>query len=620
MRISDVSISNFKGLAKAEISAIGTESVVMISGRNGTGKSLLLNAIAAVWNGHLNPDWQIGPYGDECFISISIQLTEGELAAVNSWSQKTHGTTHEGHQAYTISYVLDRLRNSVRWADPQHPVLEILRNPSFQREYPFARLDYLPASRQLTGSSSPTVNLSMFSPENMQQQRNQLANQSLGQEIKTVSLPDISSYLATLDYQGFLAQRQGLDATTEYELITSAFAEATGKRILQPTVDVTTGESGIYVEVAGGLTHSINALSSGEQGLLGLMYFVRRLSASGGVLLLDEPEQHLHPTLQAALFEALKGLADRAQVLVVSHSASLISTAPLSGLLQVGPANGDSVNQVEKLNDHPERASLLATLGVTPAQVLQSDALLVVEGDTDKKWLNTLFPVEMGRLHVLVAGDCSQVLSAHKTLSEFPLGIPWLCLRDRDLISDAERAALMEKNGNLHVWDRRAVENYLLDASLITSLMTSIGRLTSEGKVEEALQRAVKPLQEEVLGELVEKEVARRFPPPGASPEGNRFQKIKWQYAQYAEINQKRADAVFEVEEVQRSALNVTWSSKWPELVNPKSALARLNSDLSLFRTPDDLKMALFAKARDEPSLRPAGLEEFRARLAALLA
>lgn len=619
MRISSATIRNFKGLAHASFHSLEDEPVVVISGRNGTGKSQVLSAIAALWNGQYSATQHVGPYGDDCTISMSIHLTESEFEVVNEWSQRVHGLARGAADSYPISITMNRLTQTVHHPDPlpTDEVISILRNQGFQQEHPFARLDYLPATRSLASSVTPTVDLGMFRADNVLQERREFLTQSLLQDSAMVSLPDISSYLATLDYQSLIGARQGLSFQDEYDLICKAFNDATGKRILRPIMDRESGTSGIYVEVSAGITHAIDKLSSGEKSLLGLMYFVRRVSASGGVLLLDEPEQHLHPTLQAALFESMKELADRAQVFVVSHSANLISTVPPSGLLEVRPAGtGD---QILRLNDQPDKMELLSLLGLTPSQVLQADGLLAVEGKTDKTFLQALFPVEMGRVHTVVAGNSNQVLATYKTLSDLSLGIPWLCLMDRDLLTDEARSNLLDSRENLHIWEQRAIESHLLSADLVHAVMTSVGKDMDLGAVKDAIRKVVDPLQEEVLGGLVDAELTRKFPPPGSSSEGSRFDKIKWHCQQYAAVNQARADAVDAITEEQRRVLAAAWKSEWARLVDPKIALASLNSELRLFRTVENLKNALLVRARDDLSVRPPGLEALRARLLAKL-
>jgi predicted ATPase len=620
MRISEISIDNFKGLAHASLSDMADEAVIVISGRNGTGKSQVLNALAALWNEQFNQDLQVGPYGDECRISMSVQLSDVESSAVSSWSQRVHGVAYKSNGSHTVSIRMNKASRTMQtYEGAPDPVMSVLRNPSFQQEYPFARLDYIPATRSLISSTTPAVNLGMFRAENELQERRQLIATTLSAESPTMSLPDIASYLATLDYQGLIGARQGVEYPDEYGLIAKAFHDATAKKILRPVMDRESGESGIYVEVSEGVIHPIDKLSSGEKSLLGLMYFVRRLSASGGVLLLDEPEQHLHPTLQAALFEAMKELADRAQVIVVSHSTNLISTVPVSGLLEVRPASESKENQLTRLTAQPNKMSLLAELGLTPAQVLQTDGLLVVEGKTDQQFLSAVLPVESGRVHILVAGDSSQVLAAHRTLSGLSLGIPWLCVRDRDLLTDEERSALIGAHENLHVWEYRAIESHLLNADLVHAVMMSLGKDVSLTEVESAMGRAFDPLREEVLGGLVEAELTRRFPPPGRASQGSRFEKIKWQYEQYAAVNQDRADALTDVEEEQRRSVAAVWPTEWRRLVDPKTALACLNAELRLFKSAEDLKRALLVRARDDLAVRPSGIEALRVRLVSAL-
>lgn len=621
MRISEILIENFKGLAHAAFSDMADQAVIVISGRNGTGKSHVLNALAALWNEHYDLESHVGPYGDECHISMSVRLSDAEVRAVADWSHRVHGVAHVSAGLHTFSIRMNKASQRVTppHDEPRDPVVAILRNHAFQQEHHFARLDYIPATRALISSTTPAVNLGMFRADNEMQERRQMISNTLREESPTMSLPDIASYLATLDYQGLVGARQGFDYPDEYGLIAKAFHDATAKKILRPVMDRESGESGIYVEVSEGVIHPIDKLSSGEKSLLGLMYFVRRLSASGGVLLLDEPEQHLHPTLQASLFEAMKELADRAQVIVVSHSTNLISTVPVAGLLEVRPASELGVNQIIRLTAQPNKMSLLAELGLTPGQVLQADGLLVVEGKTDQQFLTAALPVEAGRVSILVAGDSSQVIAAHRTLTSLPLGIPWLCLRDRDLMTDEERTGLLETHENLHIWERRAIESHLLNADLIHAVMVSLGKDISLAGVEEVMRKTFEPLQEEVLGGLVEAELARRYPPPGRAPQGSRFEKIKWQCEQYAAVNQNRANAVKQVEEEQRKGLATEWPSEWVRLVDPKAALACLNAELQLFRSVEDLKRALLVRARDDLAVRPSGIEALRVRLVSAL-
>jgi len=353
--------------------------------------------------------------------------------------------------------------------------------------------------------------------------------------------------------------------------------------------------------------------------MLAMMYFVRRLSAAGGVLCVDEPEQHLHPTLQASLFESMQHLADRAQVLVVSHSVNLIAASPLSGLVQVAAPTNSTANQIRRLADQPDRVELVATLGVTPADLFQSDILLVVEGDTDSQWLRSLFPVELGRAHVMIAGSGQQVLDAHETLEKVPAGLPWVCLRDRDLLGEEAVHRLGERYANLRIWPRRAIENMFLDAPLVVSVMQSVGKSVSVDEVDQLLNDIATPLRNEVLAGLVEQELSREFPAPEMGANGSRHQRMEQRLRDYAAVNIRRAEALQATADRMCVTLDARWESEWVTLVDPKPVLAELTRKLGVFKSRADLMSALVARSREDASVRPRALEELRLHLASML-
>ncbi|MFC9995852.1 ATP-dependent endonuclease [Nocardia sp. NPDC127526] len=453
----------------------------------------------------------------------------------------------------------------------------------------------------------------MLAIERVEQERHQMLDSFIGQR-NPVSLPNVSNYLVTLDYQALLSERQGLELIDDYGLLATAFYAAAGKQLMKPEYNPARGST-IDIVLPSGHRHGLRDLSSGEQEMLAMMYFVRRLSASGGILCIDEPEQHLHPTLQAALFQAMASLADRAQVLVVSHSVNLVASAPLTSLIQIAAPEDQTVNQAAKMVDHPRKVELVAELGITPADLFQNDMLLVVEGDTDASWLRSLFPVELGRAHVVVAGSSDQVLHTHRVLAGTPAGLPWLCVRDRDLMTDAEVANQMEQYPHLHIWPRRAIESMLLEPDLIEAVCKSVGVNASRETIDGWLQTAAEPLLEDVLEHLVEDELRRRVSPPKPSSSGGRYEKMKYIYEQYALVNQQWAHLVDKVVDELRADLLLRWPTQWRQLVDPKPVLAKLTAQIGALKSPSHLMSALVARARDDETVRPIAMEALRKRL-----
>lgn len=618
MRFSRVLISIYKGVARAEFTGLEEQPVVTISGRNGTGKSLILEAIVAAWTGRYRQQMQqrVGPWSDQLIIELSMTLTDEEWSMVDQWHEQS-GSAKPQREPLQHRMVVNRMGGG---GGGESLVTRVLRNPTFQRDNPFSTVDFLPASRLLTNTPNPNVDLTMLNLNRVQDERYQMMDRFITQRAP-MSLPSVSSYLATLDYQSFIAARQGLTIPDDYKILKSAFDSASGKQLLLPEYDAARG-SNILVELPAGQRHELSELSSGEQEMLAMMFFVRRLSASGGILCIDEPEQHLHPTLQAALFDAMTNLADRSQIFVVSHSVNLIAASPISGLVQLKAPLNSGTNQVQKLEDNPDKVNLVAELGITPADLFQSDMLLVVEGDTDFQWLRQLFPVEIGKAHVMIAGSARQVMNTMATLGSVPSSLPWICLRDKDLMTEEERAELMANHANLYVWPRRAIESILLDATLIHATIEPLGVSLSVDEIEKLLVDAAASLQEDVLEGLVNTELMRREPKPEVPDPSSagRFDRIEEHLRRYAEVNTRRADLVDAIVTEERQKLATRWPQDWKLLVDPKPVLAQVGNKIGKLKTAADFTSALFNRARLDESVRPAAFEEFRLRLVATAA
>lgn len=78
------------------------------------------------------------------------------------------------------------------------------------------------------------------------------------------------------------------------------------------------------------------------------------------VLRLDEPDAHLHPTLQEQLLASLHNVADNTdkQILIATHSTEILRNAELTQILDIRSGKPDRYLSADK-----QRAALLAGLG-----------------------------------------------------------------------------------------------------------------------------------------------------------------------------------------------------------------------------------------------------------------
>jgi predicted ATPase len=195
------------------------------------------------------------------------------------------------------------------------------------------------------------------------------------------------------------------------------------------------------------------------------------------VLLLDEPDAHLHPTLQAQMMAALEDLSRTSskQVLVATHSSELLRHWPIGNIMEVRSRGGQKFKYLSE--DH-QKVGLLENLGSDYAPridpIRRAGRMLFVEGKTDEKMLSALETI-MGR-DVLSQWPIWQTSATHKersqlfrALAEEIPGLTAVSLRDRDdepvntVGPDLNDLVFPGRNGFHPLkWRRRHMESYLL--------------------------------------------------------------------------------------------------------------------------------------------------------------
>ena len=87
--------------------------------------------------------------------------------------------------------------------------------------------------------------------------------------------------------------------------------------------EIRTGENRLRVKLQNfrGQSHFLDDLSAGEHQILIQLYLLQRWLEQGGILLIDEPDLHLHPSLIPGFLASLESLVEKkkGQLLLTSH-------------------------------------------------------------------------------------------------------------------------------------------------------------------------------------------------------------------------------------------------------------------------------------------------------------
>lgn len=111
------------------------------------------------------------------------------------------------------------------------------------------------------------------------------------------------------------------------------------------------------------------------------------------ILLVDEPDSHIHTTLQKSLIRKLKSL-DESQIMVISHNDNFVGEAKEGELFYLNSSAKDvGVLKSIPLNDFDLVKTELGGTILALEKINCCDKFVFVEGDDDKQYIESLFNI-----------------------------------------------------------------------------------------------------------------------------------------------------------------------------------------------------------------------------------
>ncbi|GEP26459.1 ATP-dependent nuclease [Cryobacterium levicorallinum] len=449
MRLSRVRVHNYRNIHGLDLE-LGQVSVVV--GENRTGKTNLINAIRLVldpampyaerkltsddfWDGLRKGDPTYEPMKALETISITLQFADfqndGRIAAVLFQGLVT---TTPVRAEMTYVWAPDPTKGN-KYRDGVY----FGSNGSGKRVGPDLREEifvaFLHALRDVEGDirswrKSPLKSLlegasEALDPQQLEQIRANL--ESANSTLQSMSpIQQISTDLES-ELLGSVGRRQSLGAT-----LRSTPPEPLGLvRAMQ-----------LYID--GDRARRLSAASLGGQNILyfallqmGFRAQILQKVVSHTLLLVEEPEAHLHPHMQRAVLENLTPRDGQTSMVVTTHSPHVASAVDARHLIRLksGLTGSTGFSARSAALSSREWDDMNRYLNATQAEMVFADKVLLVEGYAEE----VLLPAFAAILNIDLDKEGISVCAIHGTHFESylkfcdALGIPWALLTDGDL-------------------------------------------------------------------------------------------------------------------------------------------------------------------------------------------
>jgi AAA domain, putative AbiEii toxin, Type IV TA system len=231
----------------------------------------------------------------------------------------------------------------------------------------------------------------------------------------------------------------------------------------------------------------LNECGSGVSQVLAILYVVVT-AEHPQTIIVDEPQNFLHPGAVRKLIEVLKRYPQH-QYIFATHSSTVISASDPATVTIVRSSEDGTKLQAINPRDSKDLQLSLLEIGARLSDVFGADNILWVEGETEEECFPRILRgiTDRSLMGTAVVGirqtgdfsgrDRKKVLNLYRRLSQANTLLPPALgfIFDEECLSQTEREDLSRMGpGLVHFLPRRTYENYLLDPAAIAVLANSI--------------------------------------------------------------------------------------------------------------------------------------------------
>src|SRR3989338_10381281 len=438
MRIKELGLNKWNVIRQADFENLS--DFVIVAGPNGVGKTWVKEAIVHIFRNNGNP-----PVGSKVVLEATVQ------EEFETWKSKEF-TLPQGYFTSILHRQTKRLKSKSR-------LIQIDSNRSID-SVNFGQLTF----SQIGNPEEEVVGYD-YGFNLIKDRFKDICHTLHRLKSKEVSAV-YSEYHKNLNpLSGNITLRKLPDPTEKY---IQPFDQLLYPKKMRP-IDI--NGSTIEFHDEDGTVRNFSQLSSGEKEVVILTFDILTQNPSDCIILIDEPEVHLHPELAFRLIKVLKSIGERNQFFLFTHSPDIIGNSLDSGVHFIRPKSRITKgNQVVRIDeDNLEGFKNIPNIRETIGMVSVGKKLLFVEGKNtsiDRDVFATIAKAAKTDVAIIPSDSCSNINNMSlicETFAKGVFGIELFMVRDRDGLTDEQIQTFTEKSkGKLNVLPYYHIENFFL--------------------------------------------------------------------------------------------------------------------------------------------------------------
>ena len=196
---------------------------------------------------------------------------------------------------------------------------------------------------------------------------------------------------------------------------------------------------------------SLAQASSGEKEIINYLFGIFALKITNGLIIIDEPELHLHPRWQLLLMELFMELIKKTgnQFIITTHSPVFINVNSVNNLIRIYRSGHES-KHVELRNKTGKKLKDLLHLinSTNNEKIFFSDLVILVEGVTDRLVFQKIITLVLAHYKILSVVEVVEINGKGniKKFREYlkTLEIPYYFIADLDYVNEVGSLAIKD--------------------------------------------------------------------------------------------------------------------------------------------------------------------------------